>query len=157
MPVHIKILAVGRRMPSWVNDGITDYQKRMRDIRLEIVEIPQVKRTASQPPAKAMAQECAKLLAVLPADAHLVVLDQLGSTLSSEQLAAQLEQWMQNHQPLAFMIGGSDGLDARCKKASHEIWSLSNMTLPHALARLILVEQLYRAWTILKDHPYHRS
>ena len=157
MLTHIKILAVGRRMPSWVNDGIADYQKRMRDIRLEILEIPQVKRTASQPPTKAMEQECAKLLLVLPTDAHLVALDQSGSPLSSEQLAAQLKQWMQNHQSVAFMIGGSDGLDNRCKKASHAIWSLSNMTLPHALARLMLVEQLYRAWTIIKDHPYHRS
>ena len=144
-------------MPPWVNDGIADYQKRMRDIRLEIVGIPQVKRTASHPPAKAMEQECAKLLSVLPTDAYLVALDQSGSALSSEQLAAQLERWMQNHQLVAFMIGGSDGLDARCKKASHATWSLSSMTLPHALAQLMLVEQLYRAWTILKDHPYHRS
>ena len=157
MPTHIKILAVGRRMPSWVNDGIADYRKRMRDIRLEILEIPQVKRTTSQPPTNAMQQECAKLLSATPTDAYLVALDQSGLPLSSEQLAAQLKQWMQNHQTAAFMIGGSDGLDNRCKKASRAMWSLSSMTLPHALARLMLVEQLYRAWTILKDHPYHRS
>ena len=157
MPTHIKILAVGRRMPSWVDNGIADYRKRMRDIRIEILEIPQIKRTTSQPLAAAMKQECAKLLASMPTDAHLIALDQSGVPLSSEQLAAQLEQWMQDHQLVAFMIGGSDGLDNRCKKASQAIWSLSNMTLPHALARLMLVEQLYRAWTILKDHPYHRS
>ena len=156
MPTPIKILAVGRRMPPWVNDGIADYKKRMHDIRIEIVEIPNIKHTASQP-ALAMAQECEKLLATAGADAYLVALDQLGSPMSSEQLAMQLNQWIQDRLAITFMIGSSDGLDARCKKASRAVWSLSSMTLPHALARLILVEQLYRAWTILKGHPYHRS
>ena len=87
MPTHIKILAVGRRMPSWVDDGIADYQKRMRDIRIEILEIPQVKRTTSQPLAAAMRQECAKLLSTMPTGAHLIALDQSGVPLSSEQLA----------------------------------------------------------------------
>ena len=157
MPTHIKILAVGRRMPSWVGDAIADYKKRLCDLRLEILEIPQIKRTASQPASKAMRLECEKLLATVEKDTYIVALDQSGSRINSKQLATQLEQWMQNHQAVAFLIGGSDGLDSRCKKQSHAVWSLSDMTLPHALARLILVEQLYRAWTILKDHPYHRD
>ena len=157
MPIHIRILAVGRRMPSWVDDGIADYKKRMHDMRLEILEIPQTKRTTSHPPAKAMMQECEKLLAMTATDNYLIALDQSGLPLSSEQLATELNQWIQNRQSVAFMIGGSDGLDPRCKKASRAVWSLSNMTLPHALARLVLVEQLYRAWSILKDHPYHRG
>lgn len=144
-------------MPSWVDDGIADYQKRMHDIRLEIIETPQIKRTPSQSPAKAIMQECEKLLSLTGTNTYLISLDQSGMQPSSEQLATQLKQWIQDRQSITFMIGGSDGLDARCKEASHAIWSLSNMTLPHALARLVLVEQLYRAWTILKDHPYHRS
>lgn len=157
MPAHIKILAVGRRMPSWVNDGISDYKKRIPDIRIEIIETPQIKRTSSQPAAKAMTQECEKLLSLIETDTYIVALDRLGLKINSERLAAQLNQWIHDCRTVAFIIGGSDGLSPRCKKESHALWSLSDMTFPHTLARLILVEQLYRAWTILKDHPYHRT
>ena len=154
--MHIRILAVGRHLPSWANNGISDYKKRMPQLNLEIIEIPSVRRTTSQPVAKAMAQECTKLLSKIERDAYIVALDQSGQQINSEQLAEQLKQWLQNHQTIAFLIGGSDGLAAGCINKSHALWSLSYMTLPHALARLVLVEQLYRAWTIVNNHPYHR-
>ncbi|MBC6414215.1 MAG: 23S rRNA (pseudouridine(1915)-N(3))-methyltransferase RlmH [Chromatiales bacterium] len=156
MPIHIKILAVGRRMPTWVTAGISDYKRRINDINLEIIEVPQIKRSTSQPVSKAIAQEGAKLLSLIEREAYIIALDQTGQQINSEQLADQLNQCIQNHQTLAFLIGGSDGLDLRCIEQSHARWSISCMTLPHALARLILVEQLYRAWTILNKHPYHR-
>ena len=156
MPTHIKILAVGRRMPAWVNNGIADYKKRIANLNLEIIEVPQIKRSVSQPVAKAIAQECAKLLPLIKGNDYIIALDQSGKRINSEQVAVQLNQCLQNHQTIVFLIGGSDGLDARCIEQSDVLWSLSTMTLPHALARLVLVEQLYRAWTILNNHPYHR-
>ena len=153
----VKILAVGRRMPTWVNEGIVDYKKRIQGIDLEILEIPQIKRSASLPVSKAMEQECTKLLAAIETDSYIIALDQLGQRINSRQLANNLNHWMQDHQSVTFLIGGSDGLSLHCKKSSHAVWSLSDMTLPHALARLLLVEQVYRAWTILKRHPYHHG
>lgn len=144
-------------MPTWVNVGIADYMPRIHNVDIEILEVSQIKRSVAQPVAKAIAQEGEKLLSMTAADDYIVALDESGKQITSEQLAMHLNQWIQDHRSVAFMIGGSDGLDPRCKEASRAVWSLSAMTFPHGLARLILVEQLYRAWTIVIDHPYHRN
>lgn len=144
-------------MPAWVSEGIADYRKRIHSVDIQIQAIASIKRNTSQPSAKAMAQECQKLFARLNSNTYTIALDQQGQRLTSHKLAIRLQQWKVEAQAVAFLIGGSDGLTEDCKQSANEVWSLSDMTLPHSLARLVLVEQLYRACTIIQDHPYHRE
>ena len=144
-------------MPSWIDEGIADYCKRIHIVEVQIQAVASIKRSASQTPAQAMAQECQRLLARLTPATHTIALDEQGRHVTSHALALKLKQWMSERQTVAFLIGGSDGLTENCKQVADELWSLSAMTLPHSLARLVLVEQLYRACTIIQDHPYHRE
>ena len=153
-----KLIAVGERMPGWVAEGFAEYAKRLsRRLPLELVEIKPGARGKGRDDARAVADEGAVLLAALPRDAHVIVLDGHGTVWSSEQLADQLSNWRMAGRDLAFLIGGPDGHARDVLQRADQRWSLGALTLPHMLVRLVVAEQLYRAVTILNGHPYHRE
>lgn len=155
--MRIKLLAVGTRMPAWVEEGVAEYRKRLPpEFSLEIQEIALAKRGKNTDIARARQQESEALLKAVPRDDLRVALDVGGRSLSTEALAGLLGEWRDNGQHLSLLVGGPDGLDDDCLRQCHQRWSLSAMTLPHPLVRVILAEQLYRAWSILQSHPYHR-
>ena len=156
--MRTRLIAVGERMPGWVAEGFSEYRKRLsRDLPLDLVEIPLGNRGTQREPARAMAVEGAAVLAAIPKDAHVVALDGGGKPWSSEQLAAQLADWRMQGRDLALLIGGPDGHAPDVLARANQRWSLGPATLPHMLVRLIVVEQLYRAATIVAGHPYHRA
>jgi len=156
--MKLVVVAVGARMPSWVVEGYREYAKRMPPgTTLDLVEIKPEARTMGKTVAQMLAAEAARIRAALPKDARVVALDERGKDMSSCGLAVQLEAWMQERGPLVFLIGGADGLDAALKKTAAMQLRVSDMTLPHGLARVLLAEQLYRALSIIGGHPYHRE
>ena len=153
-----RIIAVGEGMPGWVQQGFADYAKRLSHwLPVDLVEIGPGQRGKGRDPARAMADEGQRVLAALPKAAHLVCLDGRGRSHSSEQLAQRLEHWRGLGRDVAFAIGGPEGHDDSVRAAAGESWSLGPLTLPHPLVRIVLVEQLYRAASILANHPYHRG
>jgi 23S rRNA (pseudouridine1915-N3)-methyltransferase len=155
--MKLKLLAVGTRMPSWVVTGFEEYRKRMpTELSLELIEIPlSPKGKGSSNPSKEAQGQA--LLKVINKQDKVIALDVLGKSMSTESLAMQLSNWQMNGQNICLVIGGPDGLSSDCLKRADMKWSLSDLTLPHPLVRVLLMEQLYRAWTINKNHPYHRS
>ena len=153
----MRVIAAGTRMPSWVDAGFADYAGRLRgDYRLEIVEIPLGQRGRGDP-AKAIATEGSRMLAAAGDRACVVALQVGGRALSTEQLARWLEERSRDGQPIAFCIGGPDGLAPEVDARARLRWSLSALTLPHGLARVVVAEALYRAVSVLKGLPYHRA
>lgn len=147
--MRLTIISVGHKMPDWVATATQDYVKRMpTDCSIEIKEIK---------PDLSPAKEAIKIAAAIPKGARVIALDERGKDQTTQQLATQLTNWRQEGIDIAFLIGGADGLDASLKENAQALWRLSSLTLPHAMARVLLVEQLYRAWTILQGHPYHRE
>ena len=145
-------------MPAWVVDAYREYAKRLpRECALQLVEIPFSKRRKSLTAAQAAEEEGQQLLASLPKDCTVVALDVRGSSWSTEELAVRLQDWLGSGRDVALLVGGPDGLSAACLKRADLKWSLSALTYPHSLVRVVLAEQLYRAWTINSGHPYHRS
>ncbi len=156
MKVHL--LAVGTRMPDWVNQGYAEYAKRLpRECALVLKEIPLVARSKNADTAQIKIKEGERLLAAIPKNNLVIVLDERGQSWSTEQLAQQLKDWLQSGQDVTLLVGGPDGLSANCLAHASKHWSLSPLTLPHPLVRILLAEQLYRAWTLLQGHPYHRD
>ena len=156
--MRIHLIAVGTRMPSWVEQGYREFSKRLpHECSLRLVEIPLGKRGKSQAAARARHEEGQAMLAAIPADCHVVALDVKGKAWSTGDLAARLQDWMASGRDLALLVGGPDGLSPACLERADQHWSLSALTFPHALVRVMLAEQLYRAWTITTGHPYHRS
>ena len=156
--MRTRLISVGERMPAWVAEGFAEYRKRLsRELPLDLVEVSLGNRGKSRDPARAMVDEGASVLAAIPADTHVVALDGRGKPWSSQQLAEQLGEWRMQGRDLAILIGGPDGHAAEVLKRANQRWSLGPLTLPHMLVRLIVVEQLYRATTILAGHPYHRA
>ena len=156
--MQITIVAVGVRMPTWINQGVTEYQKRFPpELKVKLTEIPSSKRTKSANSDRILKQEAERISAAVPDGCHVIVLDEHGKTQRTTALAKNMASWMQNGKSIALVIGGADGIHADLKKQANEIWSLSDLTLPHGLARVFLMEQLYRAWSVLKKHPYHRE
>ena len=153
-----RLIAVGERAPDWVSAGFSEYQKRLSHwLPLELVEVAPGLRGKGRDAARAMSDEGARVLAAVPRNPHIVSLDGRGKPYSSEQLAIRLEHWRQQGRDLAFLIGGPEGHSAEVIAAAHESWSLGPLTLPHMLVRLVLAEQLYRAASLLANHPYHRA
>ena len=152
--MRVYLIAVGERMPAWVQQGWSEYAKRLsRELPLQLVEIS----TKSRDPARAMAVEGAALVAAIPKGAHVVALDGRGKPWSSEELAQQLARWRMLGKDLAFLIGGADGLAPPVLQHAAQRWSLGPLTLPHPLVRILVAEQLYRAASLLANHPYHRA
>jgi 23S rRNA (pseudouridine1915-N3)-methyltransferase len=155
--MKLRLLAVGNKMPAWVTEGFLEYARRMpQDCALELVEISPGHRSKSSSKEKAMQQEADALLRAIRPQDHLIALDVLGKSWSTEQLSDQLGQWRMNGGDVALMIGGPDGISPELLAQARQRWSLSNLTLPHPLVRVVVAEQLYRAWTLLQGHPYHK-
>ena len=151
-------VAVGTRMPAWADAAFDEFARRMpRELPLELKEIRAEPRSGGKPVEALLAAEAGRIRAALPARCRLVALDERGADLATPQLAARLRQWMESGDDVALVIGGPDGLAPDLKSAAAETLRLSSLTLPHALARVVLAEALYRAASVLKNHPYHRE
>ncbi len=156
--MQITVAAVGTRLEPWTVEAIESYQNRLpRHFRFAIAEVPVVRRAAGVAANDAMAEEGERLLRQVRPDALTLALDERGEQWSSTELATQLKGWLDHRPHVAILIGGPDGLAPACRQRADRLWSLSRLTLPHAMVRVLLVEQLYRAWTILQGHPYHRE
>lgn len=156
--MRARLIAVGERMPGWVAEGFAEYRKRLsHELPLELVELKPGARGKGRDDVKAMLDEGVSILAALPRDTHVVVLDGGGKNWSSEDLAEQLARWRMSGRDLAFLIGGPDGHAPEVLARAEQSWSLGSLTLPHMLVRLVVAEQLYRATTLLAGHPYHRA
>jgi 23S rRNA (pseudouridine1915-N3)-methyltransferase len=156
--MKITILAVGTRMPNWVDEAFSDYAKRFgRDIHLELKEIKPEKRGSGVTAERGIAAEHARLMAAIPPRSTLVVLDERGKNWTTIELANQMSSWLAGGHDLCFVIGGADGLSAELKQKADTLLQLSALTLPHGMVRVLLVEQIYRAHSILNNHPYHRE
>jgi 23S rRNA (pseudouridine1915-N3)-methyltransferase len=156
--MKIDIIAVGKHMPDWVNKGLNDYLQRFSSqLRCELIGIAPAKRTKNATAAQYKQQEAQRILEKIPPQHYVIALEIQGAHWDTPQLAKQLEQWRINARDVSFIIGGPDGLDESCLARANVCWSLSSLTFPHPLVRIILVEQLYRAWSLLHNHPYHRE
>lgn len=155
--MKLRLLAVGHKMPAWVEQGIAEYSKRLpSDCGLEIVEIAPGHRAKNSSKEKAMQQEAEAIKKAIRPQDHVIALDVKGKPWSTEQLASHLGDWRMQGGDVALLIGGPDGLTADVLALAKQRWSLSALTLPHPLVRVLLAEQLYRAWTVLQGHPYHK-
>ncbi|ABD82597.1 23S rRNA (pseudouridine(1915)-N(3))-methyltransferase RlmH [Saccharophagus degradans] len=155
--MKISLIAVGTRMPAWVQDGYQEYAKRLpKELTPELVELPLAVRSKSTNTQNAIASEGDNMLKHIGSNTRTIALDVLGKSFSTEVLSQKLADWQMDGRNVNILIGGPDGLDSRCLAQADEKWSLSALTLPHPLVRVLLIEQLYRAWTILQNHPYHK-
>jgi 23S rRNA (pseudouridine1915-N3)-methyltransferase len=156
--MKLKGIAVGTKMPPWVEVGVQEYAKRLpRDMPLEFIEIPIGNRAKNANLARAVKQESDQILAQVKPQDHVIALEVTGSNWSTEKLAKQMQNWQMQGQNIIFLIGGPDGLSDACRARANQQWSFSALTLPHPIVRIILSEQVYRAWSITQNHPYHRS
>lgn len=156
--MKIHLLAIGSKMPDWVIKGYTEYASRLTgNVQLQLHEIPAEKRTKNSDIKTLCKKESEKLLAAIPKGCRVVVLDVLGQPWSTEKLASQMENWMMSGQDVALLVGGPEGMTRECVDRADQVWSLSPLTFPHPLVRVLLSEQLYRAWSITENHPYHRA
>ena len=156
--MHIRLIAVGDRQPSWVDEAFGAYSARLpRDWRFRLDSIATAKRRKNDKSSKAVQVEGERILARTDAHEQLVLLDEKGKQMTSPDLAVRLTDWQADGRDLCFVIGGPDGVSAACRERANFTWSLSRLTLPHGLARILFAEQLYRAWTLQAGHPYHRD
>ena len=152
------IIAAGHKMPGWISAGFGEYTKRMpREAKIELVEIKPEPRTTGKSVPQIMEAEAQRILAAIPHGALRIALDESGAHLTTRQLAQQMQGWMRGGCDVAFIIGGADGLHESAKNGAQQLMALSAMTLPHGMVRVLLAEQLYRAHSLLHNHPYHRE
>jgi len=155
--VHIRLLAVGDRQPSWVDEAFGIYTERFpREWKFRLDTIPTIRRNKNDKSRQAMDAEGDIILAKLAATEQVVLLDERGKQLTSKSLASKLSDWQSDGRDLCFVIGGPDGVTDEVRQRADIMWSLSQLTLPHGLARALVSEQLYRAWSLQTGHPYHR-
>jgi 23S rRNA (pseudouridine1915-N3)-methyltransferase len=156
--VRLTVLAVGHKAPGWVQEGFNEYARRMpQEARLELTELKPEERGPGRGADRAKTLEGERILAAVPQAATLIALDERGKSVTTQGLSVMLADWMRDGSHPVFVIGGADGLSDAVKARASKLLSLSALTLPHALVRVVLAEQLYRAWTILARHPYHRE
>lgn len=156
--MRIRLVAVGTRLPAWQQEGYLEYARRLpHQCALHLVEIPPARRAKGADPAAAAAREGERMLAAVSDDAYVLALDERGTEYATRELARQLAGWREAGRDVALLIGGADGLSPACLRRADARWSLSKLTLPHGLARVVVAEQIYRAWSILGGHPYHRA
>ena len=155
--MKLTIIAVGTKMPAWVEQGFSEYSKRLpREWKPKLVEVSVAKRSKSSNVEQLKEQEANAILAAIPKNSYVVALEVSGASWTTPTLSEKMAQWQHEPQNICLLIGGPDGLAETCLSLSRERWSLSALTLPHPLVRIVLIEQLYRAWTILQNHPYHK-
>ncbi len=161
--MHIRLISIGQRMPGWVNAGYAEYAKRLpASCRLDLVELEPARRTAKGTRSAAdleriRADEGERLLRAIPNGSLVLALDERGRAWSTAELARKLTGWLGDGRDVALLVGGPDGLAPACLQRAEQRWSLSALTFPHPLVRVILAEQIYRAWTLVQGHPYHRA
>jgi 23S rRNA (pseudouridine1915-N3)-methyltransferase len=145
-------------MPGWVDAAVQEYAKRLpRELAFDLRPVKAVTRTRGADPARARQEEGQRLLAAVPESALVVALDERGTPWTTDDLARELGRWMRGGRDVAMLVGGADGLPESVRSAADAVWSLSPLTFPHGLVRVIVAEQVYRAWTVLRGHPYHRG
>jgi len=155
--MQISLIAVGTRMPTWVTQGYEEYARRLpAECSLQLVEVPAGKRGKGADITRITQKEGQQTLAAVPTGTRVVAMDVKGHPWSTEELAKELDSWRHDGRDVALLVGGPEGLAPECLKSADQRWSLSNMTLPHPLVRIVIAEQLYRAWSLLNNHPYHR-
>lgn len=156
--MRIRVVAIGQRLPTWVESGCDEYAKRLpREWNFELVTLKSAVRVEGKPAADAMRAEAKSIAAAAPPDHLRIVLDEHGKPMTTAEFAGLLRSWRQESRNAVFIIGGADGLDPALKERADRVLALSALTLPHGLARLLLLEQLYRVATLLQGHPYHRA
>ena len=156
--MHIRLIAVGDRQPAWVDEAFRNYTGRFPpQWRFRLDVIATAKRSKAATAQRAIESEGESILGKLSADEQAVLLDERGKQLTSTSLAGRLSDWQSDGRDLSFIIGGPDGVSERCRQRADFAWSLSELTMPHGLARVLFAEQMYRAWTLVSGHPYHRS
>jgi 23S rRNA (pseudouridine1915-N3)-methyltransferase len=156
--MQIEVISASSKQPDWVRSGFDNYARRLRgSCQMSLTEIPLAKRTRSAPASRLCEQEGRRMLAAVPRGARIVALDESGRAWSTVQLKQRLEKWLQGGQAVALLIGGPDGLAPECLDRADERWAVSSLTLPHGLVRILVAEALYRAWSLLEHHPYHRD
>ncbi len=152
------IVSVGHKIPDWITAGFNEYAKRMpREAKIELLEIKPAPRSTGKTTAQIMEAEAQRILAALPQSCLRIALDEHGTQQTTRQFAEQMQDWMGSGRDVAFIIGGADGLHESVKQAAQQLLALSALTLPHALVRVLLAEQLYRAHSLTHHHPYHRE
>jgi 23S rRNA (pseudouridine1915-N3)-methyltransferase len=155
--MQLIIAAVGHKMPAWIEAGFGEYAKRLPpECRIQLKEIKPVERSGSKTADTAMALERTRIEAAIPKGARIVALDEHGKDVTTLQLSQLLMQWQQDGRDVVFVIGGADGLNAEFKAQADLLIRISSLTLPHGMVRVLLAEQIYRAWSITQNHPYHR-
>lgn len=155
--MKISLIAIGTKMPSWVIAGYSEYAERLpKEFSLQLIEIPAKKRGIKGNIKDTVHNESEQLFANIPSDNHVVALDRSGKTLATTDLASKLYDFYQQSQDLSLLVGGPEGISLNFLQKAHELWSLSALTLPHPLVRVVVAEQIYRAWSIITKHPYHR-
>ena len=155
--MQISLIAVGQKMPAWVNQGYEEYARRMPpECPLQLIEIPLTRRSKASDISRLMDREGEQMLAAIKKDSLVVAMEVTGKPWSTPQLADHITGWMQSGRNIALLVGGPEGLATACQKRADLKWSLSCLTLPHPLVRIVIAEQLYRALSILKHHPYHK-
>jgi 23S rRNA (pseudouridine1915-N3)-methyltransferase len=158
LTMKLLIISVGHKMPDWITASFNEYAKRMpREAKIELVEIKPEPRTTGKTTAQIMEVEAQRILAALPQGCLRIALDERGAQPTTKRLAEQMRDWMGEGRDVAFIIGGADGLHDSVKQAAQHLMALSALTLPHAMVRVLLAEQLYRAYSLLHNHPYHRE
>lgn len=151
------IIAVGNKMPSWVEQAFAEYAKRMpREARIELLEVKPEKRVGGKTVEQLQEAEMLRIQAAMPDGARTVVLDERGEEMSTLELARRMADWFREGRDTVFVVGGADGLHAALRRRG-TLWSLSKLTLPHGMVRVLLAEQLYRAMSVIQNHPYHRE
>lgn len=156
--MQIQFICVGSKMPAWVEAGYQEYAKRLPpECRLQLIEIPLEKRTKTMTSEQYKEREGKRILAAIPAQSYVIALEVKGKAWNTIELSKQMQAWMQKGQDVCLLVGGPDGLSEECRARAQAQWSLSNLTLPHPLVRIVVAEQLYRAWSVLQNHPYHRE
>ena len=155
--MKIRLLTITHKSPAWIKEGYEEYAKRLpASYALELIEIPAEKRTANADIKRITEREGEKMLAAMKPHHHVIALDVKGKLWTTEQLANHLANWHQEGRNIDLLVGGPEGLAPACLQKAEETWSLSPLTFPHILVRLIVAEQIYRAWSILQQHPYNR-
>jgi 23S rRNA (pseudouridine1915-N3)-methyltransferase len=156
--MRIVLATVARKPPSWVREGFEEYVKRLPpQLTLNRIEVKPLSRVDSESAESAKRREAERLREVIPGKARVIALDEHGNGWSTLELSTQLQRWMEDGRDVALLVGGADGLDAAILKSADAVWSLSRLTLPHAFVQVIVAEQIYRAWSVLNNHPYHRA
>ncbi len=156
--MRLRLVCVGQKMPEWVSQGYNEYARRMPpELSLDRVEIPLAHRGKNPDSPRLMQREGDAILSALGPRDRVIALEVGGRNWSTEKLAGQLENWQLDGRDVSFLVGGPDGLADICRDRADQLWSLSALTLPHPLVRILLAEQLYRAWSVTRNHPYHRA